>query len=81
MPIDPDGLSKLTESAESEKGIYETLKHSVRSFSSLTTVPQSSQPTLNSKSRLFNALTYVQALGVKQGQVRGTEVQRYGGVY
>ena len=39
MPIDPVGLGTLTKSAESEKGIYETLKHSFRSFSSLTTIP------------------------------------------
>jgi hypothetical protein len=39
MPIDPYGPRMLTESAEGVKGMYETLKHSVRSFSSLTTVP------------------------------------------
>jgi hypothetical protein len=47
MPIDPYGPRMLTESAEGVKGMYETLKHSVRSFPSLTTV-QYSHIALNS---------------------------------
>jgi hypothetical protein len=40
MPIDDRLLANDDEIGRRCKGIYETLKHSVRSFTSLTTIPQ-----------------------------------------